>query len=191
MEPLVPFRAAVGMDLRLGHTRSIFLEPIFTALNDAGVRYVIVGGLATVLHGFSRLTHDVDLAVDLVPTEAARVIEVLTGMGFRPRAPAPVDAHDFARAEVRAAWLREKDMLVFSLYDPENPLRVVDLFVANPIEFEELWRGAEEVALQTTTVRIASIDHLIEMKRQAGRPRDLLDIEALELIRREKAGSHG
>ena len=167
----------------------MFLEPIFIGLNDAGVRYVIVGGLATVLHGFSRLTHDVDLAVDLVPAEAARVIEVLTGMGFCPRAP--VDAHDFARAEVRASWLREKNMLVFSLYDPENPLRVVDLFVANPIEFEELWRGAEKVALQTTTVRIASTDHLIEMKRQAGRPRDLLDIEALELIRREKAGSHG
>ncbi len=167
----------------------MILEPIFIALNDAGVRYVIVGGLATVLHGFSRLTHDVDLAVDLVPGEAERVIEVLTGMGFRPSAP--VDARDFARAEMRAEWLREKNMLVFSMWDPDNPLRVVDLFLANPIEFEELWRDAEEVALLHTNVRIASIDHLIEMKQQAGRPRDLRDIEALELIRREKAGSDG
>lgn len=177
------------MGLRLGHTRTMILEPIFVALNDAGVRYVIVGGLATVLHGFSRLTHDVDLAVDLVPVEAAKVIAVLTAMGFRPRAP--VDACDFARAEVRAAWLREKNMTVFSLWDPDNPLRVVDLFVSNPIDFEELWRGAEEVTLQNTTVRIASIDHLIAMKRMAGRPHDLRDIEALELIREEKAGEDG
>jgi predicted nucleotidyltransferase len=175
------------MGVRPGHTSGMILEPIFVALNDAGVRYVIVGGLATVLHGFSRLTHDVDLAVDLVPAEAVKVIDVLTAMGFRPRAP--VDARDFARAEMRAEWLREKNMTVFSLWDPNNPLRVVDLFVANPIDFEELWRGAEEVALQGTTVRIASIDHLIEMKRLAGRPRDLRDIEALELIQREKAGN--
>ena len=78
-------------------------------------------------------------------------------------------------------------MTVFSLWDPDNPLRVVDLFVANPIDFEELWLDAEQVALQGTTVRIASIDHLIAMKRLAGRPRDLRDIEALELIRSEKA----
>ena len=71
---------SVGNRVMMGHDRPMLLEPIFVALNDAGVRYVIVGGLATVLHGFARLTHDVDLAVDLVPAEAARVIDVLTGI---------------------------------------------------------------------------------------------------------------
>jgi predicted nucleotidyltransferase len=40
-------------------------EPLFKALNDAGIRYVVVGGLAVVLHGHARLTADVDLVVDL------------------------------------------------------------------------------------------------------------------------------
>jgi predicted nucleotidyltransferase len=161
------------------------LEPIFVALNDAGARYVVVGGLATVLHGFTRLTHDIDLAVDLVPAEAAKVIAVLTGLGLLPRAPVEVD--DFARPDARAAWIERDKMMVFSLWDPANPLRAVDLFVDNPIAFEELWRSADEVELQTTTVRIASIEHLIAMKRLAGRPRDLQDIAALELIREEQS----
>lgn len=44
------------------------LEPLCQALNRADVRYVVVAGVATVLHGFARLTADVDLVVDLAPT---------------------------------------------------------------------------------------------------------------------------
>jgi len=47
-------------------------EPIFEALNSAQVRYIVVGGVATVLHGFARLTADLDLIVDLQPVEARK-----------------------------------------------------------------------------------------------------------------------
>ena len=40
------------------------LEVIFLALNNAGVRYLVAGGLAVVAHGFVRFTNDVDLIVD-------------------------------------------------------------------------------------------------------------------------------
>ena len=40
-------------------------EPVFLALNEAGVRYVIVGGLAVVLHGYPRFTADLDIVLDL------------------------------------------------------------------------------------------------------------------------------
>jgi hypothetical protein len=69
-------------------------EPIFQALNAAGVRYVVIGGLATVLHGYARLTADVDLAVDLASEEATKVIQTLTAAGFRPQVP--VDPKTFA-----------------------------------------------------------------------------------------------
>ncbi len=160
------------------------LEPIFAALNTADVRYVVVGGLATVLHGYARLTADVDLVVDLRPSEARKAIDALVALGFRPRAP--VDPTQFADPAIRGSWVREKRMRVFSMHDPAQPMREIDLFVEHPIAFDELWARSEVLALTTTSVRVASIPDLITLKRVASRPQDLEDIEALEAIRRRK-----
>jgi len=160
------------------------LEPIFEALNRAQVRYVVVGGVAMVLHGFARFTADLDLAVDLSPPEARKAVETLVGLGFRPRAP--VDAVAFANPEARIQWFRDKAMRVFALWDPTNPMRQVDLFIRNPIDFGLLWTHAEIMDVGVTSVRVAAIADLIEMKRIAGRPQDLADIEALEAIRKRR-----
>ena len=164
-------------------------EPIFEALDRGHVRYVVVGGVAVVLHGHARLTADLDLVVDLSPSEARRAIDTLAGLGFRPRAP--VDPFGFADPETRARWIAEQGMQVFSMWDPTDPMRSVDLFVDNPIDFEELWARSELVPLVGATARVVSIPDLIRLKRLAGRPEDLLDIEALEAImerRREPDG---
>ncbi|HRC42803.1 MAG TPA: hypothetical protein PLT27_02025 [Nitrospira sp.] len=162
---------------------SVF-ESIFQILNTAGVRYVVVGGLATVLHGYARLTADVDLAVDLAPEEASKMIQTLVANGFRPQVPVSPDA--FADPEVREVWLRDKHMLAFSLVDQANPMRVVDLLLKPDVPFAELLARSEAVTLNNTTVRIASIEDLVALKRHAGRPQDLADIEQLEIIRRRK-----
>ncbi len=155
-------------------------EPILEELNRGQVRYVIVGGLATVLQGYARLTADLDLVVDLAPNEAGNAIRCLTAMGLEPRVP--VDAMDFANPTKRQSWIDEKNMKVFPLVDPDNPMRLVDLFVETPIDFEELWTQSVEVRLERSTVRVACISHLVALKRKAGRPQDLIDIEALERI---------
>jgi hypothetical protein len=151
------------------------------------VRYVVVGGLATVLHGYARLTADVDLAVDLAPEEATKMIQALVAKGFRPQVP--VLPEEFANPTVREVWFREKHMRAFSLVDPINPMRVVDLLLKPEVPFEELLARSQEVMLNRTKIRIASIDDLISLKRHAGRPQDLADIEQLEAIRRQK-GDH-
>ena len=165
--------------MRYNPVMAVF-EPLFKALNDAGVRYVVVGGLAVVLQGHARLTVDVDLVVDLDQQQALKAIDAMVGMGLRPRAP--VNPRDFADRAIREGWIRDRGMQVFTLYDPSNPMRVVDLFVTHPVPFEQLWSRSDPFELRDTTVRVASIPDLIHLKRLAGRPQDHADIEHLEAI---------
>ena len=163
--------------------------PLFEALNACDARYVVVGGFAVVLHGHMRLTHDVDLVVDLDPEPAGEIIDALTNLGCSPRAP--VKPRDFANASIRETWVEEKGMQVFTMVDRANPRLVVDLFVRRPIDFEALWARAETIALEGEPVRVAAIEDLIAMKRTAGRAQDLDDVRHLEWIRakRRRPGS--
>lgn len=162
---------------------SLYL-PLFKALNDAEVKYVVVGGVATVLHGYARLTMDIDLIVDLVPDEAARAVRTLESLGFKPRVPVP--AAQFADATKRKEWIEQKGMTVFSFFSPSNPMLTIDLFVHHPIPFADLHARAERMVIDGVPVYICSLDDLIALKQLSGRPLDLQDIEKLRIIREKR-----
>jgi|CXWL01.1.fsa_nt_gi predicted nucleotidyltransferase len=159
-------------------------SPIFDALNEAGVRYLVVGGVAVLLHGHVRFTKDLDLVIDLEPEAARRAMQALNAQGFVPKVPVPAEA--FADSSQRELWIKEKNMVVFSLHDLANPLRVVDVFVRSPRPFEELFARSKLVPLGHSTVRVVGLEDLISIKREAGRPQDLLDVEVLEAIRGQR-----
>jgi len=154
---------------------------VFRALEAAGVRYVVVGGLAVVLHGHPRMTVDLDVVVDLAPEPAARAMEVLSSLGLLPRLPVPSSA--FADPAVRSRWVRERNLQVFSLYDPADPFREVDVFATEPLPFDELFAASDVLTVDSTPVRVASLEHLIAMKTAVGRPQDVEDVRALERLR--------
>ncbi|MEZ0471513.1 hypothetical protein [Luteimonas salinilitoris] len=156
------------------------VRQIFAALNDARVDYVVVGGLAVILHGYLRATADLDLAIGLSPGNARRGMRALASIGLQPRLPVAMD--DFADEDRRLDWLRNRNMVVFPLWDPANPLRSVDVFIDEPIGFGDLMAEAVVKDVDGLEVRIASIPHLIEMKRRSARPRDLEDIDKLQQI---------
>jgi predicted nucleotidyltransferase len=158
---------------------------VLREFQDRNVRYVLVGGLAVLLHGIDRLTADIDLVVDLAPDNASKAVETLLELGFR--ASAPIEPRQFADAAVRKRWQSEFGMLVLSFWDPENPRPTVDLFADCPTDFEALYQDSTSMALAISTVRVASLGHLIAIKRAAGGPKDLDDVERLiEVIRRKK-----
>lgn len=159
-----------------------FFEEVLTALNARGARYVVVGGVAVHLHGHLRTTIDLDVVVDLAPSEAAVAIEALTSVGLVPAVP--VGATEFADPAKRATWIREKNMQVFPLRDPGDPTRRVDVFVTEPVPFDALWARSSVVPYRGTMARIASIEDLITMKLDAGRPVDVADVEALRELGR-------
>ncbi|MFN7974150.1 MAG: DUF6036 family nucleotidyltransferase [Acidobacteriota bacterium] len=163
-------------------------EPILAALDRGDVRYILVGGVAVVLHGHARLTADVDMVIDLDPAEARKAIAALVDLGMRARAP--VDPFRFADPAERARWITEKGMKVFSFWDPARPITEVDIFAESPIPFDELWARSIRLPVGPLTVRVAAIEDLLTMKRQAGRPKDQSDVAALEAILRARgAGS--
>lgn len=152
-------------------------DDVYAAFEEAGVRYVVVGGMAVVLSGHVRATVDLDVVVDLNPAAARQAVQALQGLGLQPRAP--VSSADFADPVIREGWIRDKHMQVLSFYDPQNVAREVDVFVAYPLDFEALVARAVPTAIGDRLVPVAAPEHLIEMKRAAGRPRDLDDVEAL------------
>jgi hypothetical protein len=154
-------------------------EPIFETLNATGVRYVVVGGIAVNLHGHQRFTKDVDVVIELVPEQTAKALEALRGIGYEPRIP--VHLTDFGDPSIREMWVRDKGMVVFQMYN--DRLRMtIDIFVQYPMDFEMLWHEATQAQLARTSIRVAALKHLIQMKLAAGRPQDLADVEVLTEI---------
>ncbi len=150
---------------------------LFEALNGAGARYVVVGGLAMVLHGVDRLTADVDLVVDLAPEHATTAMGALVAAGYRPAVP--VDPADFADPACRARWREERGLVVLSLWDPTNTRPAVDVLADPPIAYAELAERAARMRVGGVEVPVASVTHLIRMKLASGRARDLEDIARL------------
>ncbi|MFH1263233.1 MAG: DUF6036 family nucleotidyltransferase [Pseudomonadota bacterium] len=159
-------------------------EEIFQGLNQQKVKYVVVGGLAVVLHGHLRTTADIDLVVALDRDNVLAAVRAFKALGYRPRPPVPFE--EFADDEKRLEWIREKGLTVFSTYSSRFPGIEVDLFVSEPFDFTAVYSRAERVEVDKTVVTVVSLDDLIEMKKKVGRPIDLADIRVLELIKAEK-----
>jgi hypothetical protein len=129
------------------------LQRIFDALATASVRYIVVGGVAVVLHGYPRLTADLDLVVALQPANVQAALSALAALGYRPRAP--VVAEDFAKEDIRRQWIEEKGLKVFTLWSPSAPLTEVDLFVEEPFPFDEAYSRGVPVTLGSTRIFVA------------------------------------
>ncbi|MEM8963651.1 MAG: DUF6036 family nucleotidyltransferase, partial [Acidobacteriota bacterium] len=157
------------------------IEQVLTALNQAEVLYLVVGGLAVVLHGHLRTTMDLDLVVRLQEENLGRALDALQDLGYASVLPVPLS--QLADPAIRDMWIREKNMIAFSLWNPGQPLFKLDILVSEPFDFASTYQRSVQVTLGATKARVVSLDDLIDLKRQSGRPQDLADIDALETIR--------
>lgn len=159
-------------------------EALFRRLAAARIRYVVVGGVALVLHGVVRFTADLDLMIALDEENIRAFIAAMTELGYKPKSP--VQTEDFADPRLRAQWKQERGMHVFSFHHPHRPIELVDVFVYEPIEFAAVEREKRVFTARGVEVPAISIPHLKQLKALSGRPQDLADIEALEDLEREE-----
>lgn len=159
----------------------VAFENVAKALDAAQVRYLVVGGLAVNAHGYIRLTMDIDLVVALDGENIRQAFRALGGIGYLPSVP--IDAETFSQPEQRKRWQDEKGMRVLNFYSDSFRGTSVDVFVYEPFDFAHEY----DIALQGellpgVTTRFVSIPALIRMKQDAGRPRDLDDIQHLQWL---------
>ena len=156
-------------------------ETILRALNDAGVRYLVAGGIAVIAHGYLRATSDIDLVLALTDENLVKAVNLFEGMGYRPRIP--VALKDLADASKRRQWIEEKHAVVFSLYGPHPLDWHVDIFLQAPFDFETEWNRAERIELKShLIVPVVALETLISMKIAAGRHKDQDDVLQLQRI---------
>ena len=138
---------------------------VCAALNRANAKYLVIGGVACILHGYARATDDVDILIERTEANAGRVLKALTEVGY-----------GFA-GEWSATELLKKPITLIG-DDPR-----VDIFtVAWTVKYEQAAPNASTVKIGAVRVPLIGLDDLIATKR-TGRLQDAADIEALEQIR--------
>jgi hypothetical protein len=156
-------------------------DKIVDALNQAKVRYLVVGGMAVNAHGYLRFTRDVDLVVRLATADILGAFKALGAIGYRPAVP--ITAEQFADPALREQWRKEKGMLVLKMWSDAHRETPIDIFVYEPFDFDrEYERALRGPDGEAPAARYAAIPALIAMKKEAGRATDLVDIEKLREI---------
>jgi predicted nucleotidyltransferase len=141
---------------------------ICQALNDAGARYVLIGGIAVIAHGAGRYTKDIDLLIDDAPDNVARVKHALSVLP------------DNAAADIADTDIRE--FVVIRVADEI----LVDLMGrACGLSYADIVADAERVDLGGVIVPIASPSALIRTKN-THRPQDAIDRSFLEGVIRDR-----
>jgi hypothetical protein len=157
------------------------LGEIVSALNRHRARFLIAGGLAVTAHGYGRVTFDLDLVLQLEYENVRRAMNALESLGYRP--VAPVSAHELADPAKRNTWMREKNMVVFSLRSEQHRETPVDIFIAEPFDFEtEYDRALVGNILPEVQARFVGLEALIRMKEGTGRDKDREDVRQLRMF---------
>ena len=153
---------------------------ICRVLNDHGVRYVVVGGFAAVVHGSPLPTADVDVVPDRDDANLERLAGALAELGARLRTAAgPVDA------PLDAGFLAAMPLMV-NLTTAHGDLDIAFEPTGPRRGFAEWDADATDVVIADgLSIRVASLDAVIDSKRAAGRLKDERALPYLESLRDE------
>jgi predicted nucleotidyltransferase len=136
---------------------------VFASLNSQGVRYVVIGGIAAIIHGVPRATFDLDMLIEATTDNATKLLEA------------------FEAANLGTALLTTPEELVSQEITIFRDRVRIDVQTRTPgTEFDGAWQRRETLQFNGVTIQIISLDDLIATKKAAGREVDLSDVALLE-----------
>ena len=157
-------------------------EPLLRALHDAGVRHIIIGGFAVNAHGVIRPSRDLDIVPDPDPDNLGRLAKLLADINARH-----VGLGDFEPDEFPFDPTRAEDLEGGANFRLETRLGDLDIMQwvagidAEPA-FAALSVNAISGDLGGIPLEVCGLEDLVAMKRAAGRPRDLDDLQRLGAV---------
>jgi hypothetical protein len=140
------------------------LLDVFASFNRHKVKYVIIGGIAAVLHGVPRATFDLDILIEASPVNAQNLLEALAEANF-----------------ATALMITADELLAHEITIFKDRVRI-DVQTSTPgLNFDHAWQNCDTMTFQDQKFYVASKEDLIASKRAAGRHKDLEDVRLLEL----------
>jgi hypothetical protein len=155
-------------------------ENLFSSLNKESVKYLVAGGIAVNLYGIERATADIDIVLKVDKENLLKFVKVAKKLGLKPKLPLALD--DLLDEEKKKSWIVDKNMVVFSLYDAKNPFFLLDIFVEEPFNFDEVYEERKRIEFEQTIIPLVPIKTLIAMKEKSDRPQDKADAFYLKKI---------
>jgi len=140
------------------------LKDVFRSFQRHNVRYVIIGGVASVLYGVPRATFDLDILIEASDENVRNLLDALTDAGF------------WTATLTNSQEILSNEITIF-----KDRVRI-DVQTSTPgLIFDEAWERREMMEYQGQEFYVVSLNDLISSKRAAGRDVDLEDVRLLEL----------
>jgi hypothetical protein len=160
------------------------VKRIVSTLDSHGVQYLLIGGLGATLYGAERVTQDIDLLPRTDTANLGRLAGALRDLGAFLRVggltdeeaqalPVVIDARSLAATEVTTWRTDAGDLDVLATIRGEHGERR---------QYADLVQRASETVVTGVTVRVASLQDIVESKRFAGRDKDLEALPELERL---------
>ena len=140
------------------------LQDVFRLFQQHEVKYVVIGGIASVLYGVPRTTFDLDILIEATPENVRHLLAALENAGFGS-----------------ATMTNVKDVLSNEITVFNDRVRI-DVQTSTPgVSFQDAWKRRKTVTYNGQEFFILSREDLIKSKRACGRDIDKEDVRLLEL----------
>lgn len=140
------------------------LQDVFRSFQEHDVKYVVIGGIASILHGVPRATFDLDILIEATPENTRRLLAALLDAGLGT-----------------ASLTTVEDVLANEITIFRDRVRV-DVQTSTPgITFDDAWQRRKALSYQGQEFFILCKQDLIASKRAAGRDVDIEDVRLLDL----------
>jgi hypothetical protein len=152
-------------------------KKLFKNLDEAKVKYLIVGGVAVNLYGYPRFTGDVDVLLALSPANLKKMDQLMQDLGYIGRIP--VSVKELGDKKKLNEFINKKRLKAYTYVSDNEPQLDIDIIVKESMDFSEFDKRKTVVEVWDMKLPVVNIDDLIKMKKKANRGKDNLDLEAL------------